>query len=580
MSVRRSEPHRSRWSVDSDSPYPRVVGPKGRRPGTTTLGSMTEKYSLAPDPQSWGLNILTEVPEPDDYLHKPDSHDSNMFLRALVSPGRALSNLGCLCVMFLFCVALFIIYPAFSYSISPSMNTRGDFNSKGLNASGQVPEMPGNWGLIDHDTPREVYIKPSWRDSSTRMQLVFSDEFNEDGRTFYPGDDPYWEAVDLHYWGTNNLEWYDPEAITTKDGSLYITLSRKDNHDLQYQGGESFFRNKFCFTGGLIETAVILPGAHNVFGLWPAIWTLGNLGRAGYGASLEGTWPYTYDTCDVGTLANQTLNGLPKTATVDGDQGVGGALSFLPGQRLSRCTCPGESHPGPVHRDGTYVGRSAPEIDVFEAQVNEQTRIGGVSQSSQWAPFNRAYNWQNTSDNFILNDPTISELNSFKGNALQQATSVVTNTNPQCYELSPNPCFSVYGFEYKPGFDGGYITWITDNRIAWTIKAAGVGPDDTVQISTRPVPQEPMYLIMNLGMSRNFGPVDFDHLMFPTSMIVDYVRVYQEEGSINIGCDPPEFPTRAYIEAYREAYQNPNLTTWRDPPFSQPFPKNRLLEQC
>jgi hypothetical protein len=32
------------------------------------------------------------------------------------------------------------------------------------------------------------------------MHLVFSDEFNTDGRTFYPGDDPYWEAVDLHYW--------------------------------------------------------------------------------------------------------------------------------------------------------------------------------------------------------------------------------------------------------------------------------------------------------------------------------------------------------------------------------------------
>ena len=32
------------------------------------------------------------------------------------------------------------------------------------------------------------------------MVLVFSDEFNRDGRTFYPGDDPYWEAVDLHYW--------------------------------------------------------------------------------------------------------------------------------------------------------------------------------------------------------------------------------------------------------------------------------------------------------------------------------------------------------------------------------------------
>lgn len=63
------------------------------------------------------------------------------------------------------------------------------------------------------------------------------------------------------------------------------------------------------------------------------------------------------------------MNGLPIAATVNGDKGNGGVLSYLPGQRLSRCTCPGESHPGPMHSDGTYVGRAAPEIDMFEAQV-------------------------------------------------------------------------------------------------------------------------------------------------------------------------------------------------------------------
>jgi hypothetical protein len=80
-------------------------------------------------------------------------------------------------------------------------------------------------------------------------------------------------------------------------------------------------------------------------------------------------WPYSYDSCDVGTAPNQTINGLPVAATENGDPGNLGRLSYLPGQRLSRCTCTGESHPGPVHSDGTYVGRSAPEIDVFEAQV-------------------------------------------------------------------------------------------------------------------------------------------------------------------------------------------------------------------
>lgn len=50
------------------------------------------------------------------------------------------------------------------------------------------------------------------------------------------------------------------------------------------------------------------------------------------------------------------------------------------------CTCPGESHPGPVRRDGTYVGRAAPEIDILEALVEHGQ--GQVSMSAQWAPFN------------------------------------------------------------------------------------------------------------------------------------------------------------------------------------------------
>lgn len=102
-------------------------------------------------------------------------------------------------------------------------------------------------------------------------------------------------------------------------------------------------------------------------------------------ANIFSQWPYTYDSCDVGTAPNQTLNGLPLAAVVDGDHAYGGALSYLPGQRLSRCTCDGEDHPGPKHTDGTYVGRSAPEIDVFEAQMGGTPLIGQVSQSAQWA---------------------------------------------------------------------------------------------------------------------------------------------------------------------------------------------------
>lgn len=399
-----------------------------------------------------------------------------------------------------------------------------------------------------------------------------------DGRSFYPGDDPFWEAVDLHYWQTNNLEWYDPAAITTKDGALEITLSKKSTHGLDYQGGMLTTWNKFCFTGGIFEAALTLPGSVDVRGLWPSLWTMGNLGRAGYGASLEGTWPYSYDTCDVGTMANQTKDGLPLTATSDGDPYNNDVLSFLPGQRLSRCTCSGESHPGPMHSDGTYVGRSAPEIDMFEAKVEGDPLIGTVSQSAQMGPFNYGYYWLNSTDNYDILNGTVTELNSYIGGAYQQSISAISTANQSCFELTDG-CYAVYAIEYKPGFDDAYISWINNNKTAWTLQSGALGADTRVEIGPRAVTQEPMYLIGNLGISENFGTVDFDTLTFPTTLRVDYVRVYQRSDSINIGCDPEDFPTAAYIEKYQEAYTNPNLTTWRND-YGQPFPNNSFAGEC
>jgi hypothetical protein len=52
----------------------------------------------------------------------------------------------------------------------------------------------------------------------------------------------------------------------------------------------------------------------------------------------------------------------------------------------------------------------------------------------------------------IIPDPSISVLNTFRGSITQQATSVVTKTDPSCYEQNGG-CFSVYGFEYKPGYN-------------------------------------------------------------------------------------------------------------------------------
>jgi beta-glucan synthesis-associated protein KRE6 len=83
---------------------------------------------------------------------------------------------------------------------------------------------------------------------------------------------------------------------------------------------------------------------------------------------------------------------------------------------------------------------------------------------------------------------------------------------------------------------------------------------------------------MNLGMSPNFAHgVDFTKLTFPTTMLIDYVRVYQPSGAHNIGCDPKSAPTMDYINTYPEAYANANLTLWSQ--YTQ-LPKNRLNGGC
>ena len=126
--------------------------------------------------------------------------------------------------------------------------------------------------------------------------------------------------------GPSDFEWYDPSAITTKDGNLVITMTQEPIHDLNFKSGMLQSWNKMCFSTSLyIEVRISLPGTPAVGGFWPGVWMMGNLGRPGYGASTEGMWPYTYDSCDIGTLKNQTTKdstGPPLALTSGNDGGV------------------------------------------------------------------------------------------------------------------------------------------------------------------------------------------------------------------------------------------------------------------
>lgn len=326
-----------------------------------------------------GFVLYIDELEPDDELHLPAENDDatfktnwkDMFARqSIVSTIGAVSLvLGLLC--------LFVVLPVVTFT---SINKPSNAHRNGTNSTSDYNYIP-LWarvnnrtypllsnvrtGLIDPDTPQSAMTRGSTFDG-TNLELVFSDEFNTPNRTFYPGDDPFWTAPNFWYGATGDYEWYDPDAVTTNGGTLQFRFDAFPNHNLQYRSGMLNSWNQLCFKGGVFEVSISLAGPAGTPGLWPGVWTMGNLGRPGYTATTDGVWPYTYDSCDAGITPNQS--------SLDG-------LSYLPGQRLNSCTCPEAEHPTP----GT--GRGAPEIDILEAGANPQNNLGLVTQSYQVAPF-------------------------------------------------------------------------------------------------------------------------------------------------------------------------------------------------
>lgn len=137
--------------------------------------------------------FMTKEAEPDDDLHDPGptmprKGADRMIVESKALAGRAvlwstrgwLNAIGLL-ILATTLVTLFAGYPIISYFVRHPFGTLGGYNLGGINASGQVPEIQGFRGLIDVDTPRDVLVKTGA--DGKQYQLVFSDEFNQDGRT-------------------------------------------------------------------------------------------------------------------------------------------------------------------------------------------------------------------------------------------------------------------------------------------------------------------------------------------------------------------------------------------------------------
>ncbi|BEJ17394.1 hypothetical protein CspHIS471_0607950 [Cutaneotrichosporon sp. HIS471] len=558
-------------------------GPTADSPSSSSHGHyavQVEPVALRTAGSGAGTGPMSGIDEADldDQLHTfTAAEKKDLTAPFTLRSWRGWANALTLLVMLSGFVVLFAGYPILSWYYSDEKalgaGTPG-FNLGGVNASGQYPEIPGFPRMIDPDTPKDAYTHKSFEGET--WDLVFSDEFEKDGRTFFEGDDPFFTAMDIHYWPTNDFEWYDPSVPTTRNGHLVLTLTQEPVNGLMFKSGMIQTWNKLCFNkNAYFEVSASLPGTPKIGGFWPGIWTMGNLGRAGYGGTNDGMWPYSYSSCDIGIMPNQSNleQTEPLVAFTTGDRNYNNTLSYLPGQRLSSCNCPGYDHPGP---EG--VGRGAVEIDMIEAQMDLNVGRGMVSQSAQVAPYDDYYQFDNSSDAAVIYDKSITRFNTYLGSVYQQAVSGLSYTESRIYS-NESAEFGVFGFEYSSDYNDpshGYIHWTNMGKPAWTMWAKSVGPNPRSGVGQRLISQEPMYMIFNLGMSNNFEYVDFANIMLPNEMRIDYVRVYQRPGEGSVGCDPADRPTAAYIEKYAELYNNPNITVFPDASKGREFPKNRM----
>lgn len=226
-----------------------------------------------------GLILYDHEIEDDDDYHKPKDDDdlvfktklSDCFNRRVIA-----STIGGICLA-LGILSLFIVLPVMYFTGVARLQIPGvdyDYWADNGHQKSWSTVNDRNYsllsntrsGLIDPDTPETAKTRKSWFDG-TSLKLVFSDEFNKNNRTFYPGDDPFWTAPNIWYGATQDLDWYDPDAVTTYGGTLQLRLDRFPNHDLQYRSGMLNSWNQLCFKGGVFEVSLSLPGPAGVPGL-------------------------------------------------------------------------------------------------------------------------------------------------------------------------------------------------------------------------------------------------------------------------------------------------------------------------
>jgi len=414
----------------------------------------------------------------------------------------------------------------------------------------------------DKATPSEAKtIKAS---DGLDYSLIFSDEFDTKDRDFTNGKDTKWTALNIGDTSNMGVAFYLPDQAKVANdpefpavSALRIETANKSHVGDSPVGEKGIYMpyssamlqswNKFCFTGGVVEFRARQPIGG---GYWPALWLFGNLGRAVYQNSNTGLWPWSYDECDADLE-------LPPTD---------------PPQKISACM----DHD--LKKDGLHAfqGRGATELDVLEGAVSNTGKGSYVVGSLQLSPGVPAFFRPP-----LFGYPTTAGAGSWYTDLKFGPDGKPNNGwyGPPWGSGCPTGCpdalsggiterddlhtrYWTYRMEWIPGPDGR-ISWYYDGDFVWGMDGNSFGDykvcaesadsKDCHRTPPRMIPQEPMSLVMNTAIGTwNGGQTAIDGKHWPAMFYIDYVRVWQNE--LNVGCNPPDFPTKTYIEKNKDFF--------------------------
>jgi hypothetical protein len=292
---------------------------------------------------------------------------------------------------------------------------------------------------------------------------------------------------------------------------------------------------------------------------------MGNLARATYLDTTDHMWPFSTNVCNKYTRYSQEIS----------------ACNDNPGYGMQ-----------------PNRGRGAPEVDFFEVMYMDVFPSPLLSASLQIAPGKSEQRpWLGKIPNVTWYQPVLANGGSlnlyfFGAYTWDPNRTLAYQTDTVSVNFWLDDSFyerpHTYRIEWEPPVEhmkdspstfsrGGYIKWFIDGKLICAMFG-----DDLQEVSETEIPSEPMYIIFNQALSKDWGfpdayflnckkkcwscldpecrkcalPRNFCEKNIPASFEIDYVRVYQvkDDDRHILGCSPPSRPTKQWIEGHNERY--------------------------